>query len=31
MCPECGGELIYIPEFNEKVCDTCEYKEEDVL
>ena len=19
MCPECGGELIYIPEFNERV------------
>ena len=31
MCPECGGELIDIPEFNEKVCDTCEYKEEEIL
>ena len=31
MCPECGGELIYIPEFNERVCDTCEYKEEEIL
>ena len=26
-----GGELIYIPEFNERVCDTCEYKEEEIL
>ena len=31
MCPECSGELIYIPEFNERVCDTCEYKEEENL
>ena len=31
MCPKCGGELIYIPEFNERVCDTCEYKEEEIL
>ena len=27
MCPECGGELIYIPEFNERICDNCEYRE----
>ena len=26
-----GRELIYIPEFNERVCDTCEYKEEEIL
>lgn len=31
MCPECGGELIYIAEFNERVCDTCQYKEEEIL
>ena len=31
MCPECGGELIYISEFNERICDNCEYKEEEVL
>ena len=31
MCPECGGELIYIPEFNERVCDNCGYKEEEIL
>ena len=31
MCPECGGELIYIAEFNERVCDTCKYKEEGIL
>ena len=31
MCPECGGELIYIPEFNKRICDTCEYKEEEIL
>ena len=31
MCPECGGELIYMPDFNEIVCDTCEYKEEEIL
>ena len=31
MCPECGGELISIPEFNERACDTCEYKEEEIL
>ena len=31
MCPECGGELIYIPEFNERICDTCQYKEEEIL
>ena len=31
MCPECGGELIYIPEFNERFCDTCEYEEEEIL
>ena len=27
MCPECGGELIYIPEFNERICNNCEYRE----
>ena len=26
-----GGELIYIPEFNERICDNCEYKEEEIL
>ena len=31
MCPECGGELIYIPEVNERVGDTCDYKEEEIL
>ena len=31
MCPECGGELIYIPEFNERICDNCEHKEEEIL
>ena len=31
MCPECGGELIYIHEFNERVCDNCEYREEEIL
>ena len=31
MCPECGGELIYIPEFNERICDTYEYREEEIL
>ena len=30
MCPECGGELIYIPEFNERVCDNCEYREKEI-
>ena len=31
MCPECGGELIYIPKFNERICDNCGYKEEEIL
>ena len=31
MCPECGGELIYIPEFNERVCDNCEYRDKEIL
>ena len=31
MYPECGGELIYIPEFNERICDTCEYREREIL
>ena len=31
MCPECGGELIYIAEFNEKICDNCEYREKEIL
>ena len=26
-----GGELIYIPEFNERICDTCEYREKEIL
>ena len=26
-----GGELIYIPEFNERVCDNCEYREKEIL
>ena len=26
-----GGELIYIAEFNERVCDNCEYREEEIL
>ena len=31
MCPDCGGELIYLPEFNERICDNCGYKEEEIL
>ena len=31
MCPKCGGELIYIAEFNERICDTCEYREREIL
>ena len=31
MCPECGGELIYIPKFNERICDNCEYTEDEIL
>lgn len=29
ICKECGGTLIYIKEFNEVICDTCEYTEEE--
>ena len=31
MCPKCGGELTYIAGFNERICDTCEYREEEIL
>ena len=30
-CEECGGTLIYIKEFNEVICDTCEYTEEEAM
>ena len=29
ICKECGGTPIYIKEFNEVICDTCEYVEEE--
>ena len=31
ICKECGGTLIYIKEFNEVICDTCEYIEEEAI
>ena len=30
-CKECGGTLIYIKEFNEVICDTCEYAEGEAM
>lgn len=31
ICPECGGNLIYIECLNEIICDTCEYEQEEVM
>lgn len=31
VCPECGGELIYLECLNEIICDSCDYCEEEVM
>ena len=29
ICPECGGDLIYIDSLDITICDTCDYEEEE--
>ena len=31
ICPKCGGDLIYLEELNEIICDTCDCCEEEVM